>query len=341
MAATRGPIGIGLEILRDALVPFVESTLANHYNRTGQWFDQVNLNRQNTRKAPLQKDPITQVVYWSPDELLNTITIGEWTVFKNSFKPRSIAPAIRPREDFVVKGWIEEIMETRRRDMHQEPVTSRDTLRFLDTAELLLQAVGAQDGLDKLAKLRTERFQHAITDQFNTRKEYWHNHIKRIIKESDQLLAMDSFQGYKQAFWQALEARVSSAEPFELTYLILREGDPFLRLCLDGIGCDPRVTLLDIQHLERLKKLVDASPHKSNKKLEFLYWQGISPGPILAWRIKDREQLGLGFWVNLEEATDDTPWIVVDQGPLFECLKRHCAEIVARARQRPDSAILR
>jgi hypothetical protein len=339
MAATRGPIGKGLEILRDALVPFVESTLATHYSTSAPWVDQVDQNRRGKGKAVLRRDASNRV-YWSPDDLLNTITIGEWPAFKRSFKPRSIAPSTSPNEDFVVKGWIEEIMETRRRDMHQEPVTGKDILRFLDTAELVLQAVGAQQGLDELAKLRTERFQHAITDQFNTRREYWHDHIQTIIKDCDQLLVLDSFHGYKQAFWQALEARVSNARPFEMIYLILREGDPLLALCLDSIGCTPSVTLVDIEHLERIKKLLDASPHKSNKKLEFLYWRGVSPGPILAWKIKDREQLGLGFWVNLEEATDGTPWIVLDQGPLFECLKLHCAKIVANARQRTDSVIV-
>ncbi len=340
MAATRGPIGTGLEILRDALVPFVETTLATFYRSAGPWFDQVNQRRRDKGKALLRKNPATNLVYWSPDDLLNTITIGEWAAFKHSFTPRSAAPSGSPSEDFVVKGWIEEIMETRRREMHQETVTSKDVLRFLDTAELILRAVGAQNGLDRLAKLRTERFQHAITDQFNTRREYWHAHIKTIIKDCSELLVLDSFQGYKQAFWQALEVRLRSAEPFSLIYLILREGDPFLKLCLEAIGCSPSVTLVDIEHLERLKMLLDASPHKSNKKIEFLYWHGVSPGPILSWKIKDREQLGLGFWVNLEEATDGTPWIVLDQGPLFECLKRHCAEIVARARQRTDSVIL-
>jgi hypothetical protein len=340
MAVTRGPIGTGLEILRDSLIPFVESTLATHYSTSGPWFDQVNQNRRAKGKAVLRKDPITQAVYWSPDDLLNTITIGEWPAFKFSFKSRSIAPPTVRGEDFVVKGWVEEIIETRRRDMHQEPVPSKDILRFLDTAERLLRAAGAHQGLDKLAKLRRERFRFAITDQYNTRREYWHEHISSIVKDCDELLVLDSFQGYKQMFWQALESRVASPKPFELVYLILREGDPFLRLCLDRIGCSPSVTLVDIEHLERVKKVVDASPHKENKKLEFLYWQGTSPGPILSWKIKGREQLGLGFWVNLKEATDDTPWIVLDQGPLFECLQRHCAEIVTHARQKTESTIV-
>jgi hypothetical protein len=119
MAATRGPIGKGLEILRDALVPFVESTLATHYSTSAPWVDQVDQNRRGKGKAVLRRDASNRV-YWSPDDLLNTITIGEWPAFKRSFKPRSIAPSTSPNEDFVVKGWIEEIMETRRRDMRSK-----------------------------------------------------------------------------------------------------------------------------------------------------------------------------------------------------------------------------
>jgi hypothetical protein len=149
MLQIQGPIEAALDILRDALVPFVEQSLATYY--VGRdWFNQVNINRQGRRRPinPLTKDAIGRV-YWSPDDLMNTMAIGEWAAFQYGFKRRSVRPGPRV-EDRVAKGWIEELMEIRRRVAHQEPITPTDVNRFLDTAELLLGAAHSDAAADNL-----------------------------------------------------------------------------------------------------------------------------------------------------------------------------------------------
>jgi hypothetical protein len=133
MPATQGPIEKALVILRDALVPFVEQNLERYFN--GDWIDKFN--KSNTSGQQLQKKPGTNSVDWSPDQVLNTMVIGKWDAFKNSFQKREKRP---PPQDHVAKGWIEELLEIRRKAMHQDGVlTQPDIFRFIDTAQLVLR----------------------------------------------------------------------------------------------------------------------------------------------------------------------------------------------------------
>lgn len=71
----------------------------------------------------------------------------------------------------------------------------------------------------------------------------------------------------------------------------------------------------------------------ANKKLEFLYWTGIAPGPLLAWTTRGKETIALGFWVQLKEATELTPFLIVKRGPLFDALKKHYENVIARSQR--------
>jgi hypothetical protein len=126
-----------------------------------------------------------------------------------------------------------------------------------------------------------------------TRKKFWEKYIRSIVMNCDTLVVLDSFHSHKQIFWQALTDRVTKPEKFRMTYLILKKGDPFLKLSLDRLGYPDTVTGDDIGHITLLKEAVQSSANRGNKNLEFLYWQGMSPGPLLAWTKKGTEIIEL------------------------------------------------
>jgi hypothetical protein len=152
MAATN-LINAGLDVLKTGLAPFVEKTLAKHYAGQGNWFDLVNARRGRTERLVKNRDG---TVYWTPDNIVNLIVIGEWDAFKAAWEPRTRRPPPPGRAigDYVVKGWLEEIAETRRRAMHQEPISDRHIDRFLDTCQLVLEAVPDADSAKKIGDIR-------------------------------------------------------------------------------------------------------------------------------------------------------------------------------------------
>ena len=170
----------------------------------------------------------------------------------------------------------------------------------------------------------------------STRSGFWEKNIQSIVSECDELIVLDSYQGHKHKFWHALETRLTQPERFHLIYLILREGDPILQRCLSAIGAPENMTEVDKGLITNLKTKKEVSPYKHNKTLEFYYWEGVSPGPLLSWKKGSKEKIGLGFWVHLKEATDGTPYAVLSRGPLFDTLKRHYEAIIKDAREKPQ-----
>ncbi len=164
-----------------------------------------------------------------------------------------------------------------------------------------------------------------------TRKGWWDKNIASIIRHSERLIVLDSFQGFKHEFWAALSERVADPRPFHLVYLMLRDEDPFLGKCLKLACADSSVTQADRNSLVQLLEDKRRSPHSRNKTLEFLFWEGISPGPLVSWTVDGKETIGLGFWMHVREATDLTPFIVVRRGPMFAALKKHYENIVEQA----------
>lgn len=165
-----------------------------------------------------------------------------------------------------------------------------------------------------------------------TRVEWWDSNIQSVIRDSEKLVVMDSVLGHKHPFWNALSERLQSPKPFKLVYLMLRDGDPFLARCLEVAGAHASMTQQDKTAIEGLVKTKTGSPYTSNKELEFYFWEGISPGPLVAWTKDGKETIGLGFWMQLSKATDGTPYVIVKRGPLFDDLKHHYERIINEAR---------
>jgi hypothetical protein len=150
MPSTQGPIEQALNILRDAMVPFVEKNLARNFPGSN-WFDQVN--RLRVEKKQLRKDPTTKLIHWTPDALLDTITIHNWDAFKFSFKSRDARPISNAEgrfPDFVARGWVQELLELRNRAAHERGLTQHEVFRFVDTAQLLLRAAYCAEAADAL-----------------------------------------------------------------------------------------------------------------------------------------------------------------------------------------------
>lgn len=178
-----------------------------------------------------------------------------------------------------------------------------------------------------------------------TRSKFWEKNIHLIVSESEKLVILDAYQGHKHKFWHALERRLEQAEPFHLVFLMLRAGDSFFERCSRVIGASEsfslNVTKIDKELILTLKRRVKASANKHNKILEFYYWEGISPGPLMSWTKNGKEKIAMGLWVNLSEATDGTPYLIVQRGPLFDALKKHYEAIIKNARENPDAPILK
>ena len=167
-----------------------------------------------------------------------------------------------------------------------------------------------------------------------TRVQWWDSNIQSVIRDSEKLVVMDSAFGHKHLFWEALSERLQSPKPFELVYLMLKDGDPFLARCLEVAKADPSLPKQDKKAIEGLVKTKIGSPYSPNKKMEFYFWEGISPGPLVAWTKDGKETIGLGFWMQLSKATDGTPYAIVKRGPLFDDLKRHYETIINEARSK-------
>lgn len=199
MAGARNLIDEVLSILRDALTPFVEEILAARYGET-TWIDEINKKRP-PQLAKLHRG-LNDLVYWTPDDILNTISIGEWNVFKSSFKSRSIRPS-EISEDRVAKGWIEELLEIRKRSMHQEPMTDKEVTRFLDTADLLLRAINANKEADKVVGMLPRLDSYYFTEEVLTLEflDYQTRYLNRarVTLEGQVVANVEGFKLFESA----------------------------------------------------------------------------------------------------------------------------------------------
>ena len=165
-----------------------------------------------------------------------------------------------------------------------------------------------------------------------TRAEWWYSNIQCVIRSSEKLVVMDSVIGQKPGFWDGLSDRLDSAKPFHLVYLMLSDDSPFLQRCLQLVRVPASLTDQDKAKIGDLRTKNESLDSSKQKTLEFYFWEGISPGPLVAWTINGKETIGLGFWMELEKATDGTPYVIVKRGPLFANLKDHYEAIIKEAR---------
>lgn len=161
----------------------------------------------------------------------------------------------------------------------------------------------------------------------------WWTRISSIIKNSSKLMVVESYFGNHHPFWNSLKERVRDSEPFEFVLLTLREDSPALRNILKLTGSSQAAVLEnDKKHIQDLKTLWAESPYRDKKNLEFLNWNGHGPGSVIWWTADGKDNIGLGCWLQDSANTDGTPWIVLQQGPLFEWLRRHCEQTAELAR---------
>ncbi|MCC7230625.1 MAG: DUF499 domain-containing protein [Fimbriimonadaceae bacterium] len=145
-------IGKALDLLRDGLVPFVERELKSVHG--GEWFLAMRDSVSESQAAQLGDESNPK---YDARSLL-AMMWGQWNdVFKRTlgFSERSI---------------VSELRDTGNKWAHQEPFSSRDTLRFLDSCSRLLLAVSA-DQFEAVDKMYHELNRLVIDEQVRNEKK--------------------------------------------------------------------------------------------------------------------------------------------------------------------------
>jgi len=113
---TRDVVARALELLNQALRPYVERVLRTVYH--DRW-----------QEAARSSTPGRSAGRWDTQMLLSVI-LDNWSVF-------------HARMSQLDRALISELRDTRNRWAHQEPFTSEDASRALDTVERLLRSIRA------------------------------------------------------------------------------------------------------------------------------------------------------------------------------------------------------
>jgi len=130
--STRQYVFEGMELMPEALAPFVEKRLENAL--TGHWRTQV------AEKLRLHADPDGEIA-WDQAGLLHAM---------NRFWPDAFSTVLGRAERAIVN----ELVTIRNRLSHNEPFTYDDAERALDSMRRLLEAVSAREPADRLARMR-------------------------------------------------------------------------------------------------------------------------------------------------------------------------------------------
>ena len=134
--SNRERIDAGLQLLQAGLLPFVDATMSAQAPSGQDWVAMLEA-RDNSKHGTAHKYS-TQ----DPRFLLKVVT-EEWRVFGKSLS--------RAEQSFA-----SELRETGNRLAHNEPFSTDDTYRALDTMERLLTAVDATAEADAVRKLRRD-----------------------------------------------------------------------------------------------------------------------------------------------------------------------------------------
>jgi len=142
-------VGKALELLRAGLAPFIERELKNTYQaratvQAAQFLGEDHL---------LANKPMAQ---WDAAALLKVT----WEAWNDVFR-RTLGPAER--------SLVRELREHRNRWAHQEPFSSDDAYRALDSAARLLTAVSAPQA-DEVEKMKVELLRLRFDEQVRSEK---------------------------------------------------------------------------------------------------------------------------------------------------------------------------
>lgn len=143
--SNRERVAKGFELLREGLAPFVERELSQHVG--GFWYEQL---KQKVYHG-LDKDSNGKV-RWDNQALLKAMNDSWMEAFKNTL-------------GHFERSWVNELREHRNRLAHEEPFTSDDTLRALDSMQRLLQAVGSASQAEEVQKSKFELQRIVFSEQ--------------------------------------------------------------------------------------------------------------------------------------------------------------------------------
>jgi hypothetical protein len=146
----RERIARGMEQLRAGLIPFAESELKTLLGP--QWSSQIS-ERFGLRRG---RDG---AIDWDTQALLKAVGDNWQEVFKHVL-------------GHAERSYVGELRDVRNRWAHEQPFTSDDTDRALDTMKRLLDAVSAGAQAEEVVKLRTELQRTVFAEQSRNKVRY-------------------------------------------------------------------------------------------------------------------------------------------------------------------------
>ena len=131
----------GLDLLAEALEPYIEQVTAPHLAPGSKWTAILEARTQSQWAA---HDPLAQ---------LKIMGEGWGQGKRNPFFDRLSRAA---------GGWVQELIETRNKAQHNEPFSADQARRSLETMELLLREIGAPHQADAVRKLANDITRQSI-----------------------------------------------------------------------------------------------------------------------------------------------------------------------------------
>src|ERR1700694_4490898 len=144
-------VGKGLDLLKDGLVPFVERELKAQHAQ--QWLDQVRAAVGPTQERLFRSEAEAP---WDAASLLAVM----WNQWNLVFR-KTLGQAERTL--------VSELRDVRNKWAHQNPFSSDDSYRALDSSHRLLLAVSAPQA-DELDKMKMELLRVRFDEQVRTEK---------------------------------------------------------------------------------------------------------------------------------------------------------------------------
>lgn len=144
-------VGKALDLLKDGVTPFLERELKSEYQQ--RWFDEVKttLSPQQLTFAGTEKNPKWDIA---------TVLAVMWNQWNQVFR-KTLGQAERTL--------VSELRDVRNKWAHQQPFSSDDADRALDSAERLLTAVSATQA-DEVRKMKIELRRTVFDEQMRTEK---------------------------------------------------------------------------------------------------------------------------------------------------------------------------
>jgi predicted AAA+ superfamily ATPase len=130
-----------IDILGEGLLPFLEREMVKRQGET--WFDDAESEAKSQGKQISKQDP----------QFLLNLLQRYWSTYFRHLLPGS------------ARGFASELNDVRNREAHRAPFSADDTLRALDTAERLLQAVHADARLVDEIRQSRQTLQRQVTEE--------------------------------------------------------------------------------------------------------------------------------------------------------------------------------